>query len=84
MSERYKFDRTITLGNILQVFVMTFAGVAFFYGLKGTVDNNTRHIEHNARMIEEMRHDVASVDVIKTEIRHLDEQLDRIERKLDE
>ena len=80
----YKFDRTISLGNLIQVIVLSLAAISFFFGLRASVAANTDAIKQNSAIIKEIQREIGGVDVIQNELHHLQDSLERIEKKLDE
>ena len=84
-----RFDSRITLGNLLEIGTLIVVITTGYYSLKGSQEVIKNQVEQQTTSIQEikqqyLRADLAQIrqETIATELRYLNQRLDRIEKAL--
>ena len=78
----YSFEKKITLGNIIQIVVLSVAVIGGYFGIKTSVNANTASHKANAEAIRSMQAQTSGMDVLLFKVDMNTAALSRIEEKL--
>ena len=80
----YSFEKKITLGNIIQIIILSVALIGGFFGIKSAVDANTAAHMANSEAIRAMQTQTSGMDVLIFKVDMNTAALSRIEEKLND
>ena len=80
----YSFEKKITLGNMIQILILSVAVIGGFFGIKSAVNANTVAHMANAEAIRSMQAQTSGMDVLIFKVDMNTAALSRIEEKLDD
>lgn len=80
----YTFEKKISLGNIIQIGLLGIAIIGGYFGMKASIDANTKAHQINTKAISQMQSETQSLDVLTYKVDSLTSTVARIEAKLDD
>ena len=84
MAKTFQFEKTLTLGNVIQILLIAGGLAGGYFGMKASIDANTRAIEQNIIHIKNMQAETESLDVLSYKVDQLSQAIMRVEEKLDD